>query len=355
MGKLLSVIMPTYNRAWMITYSLDLIKDQIIRNAEDVELIVCNDASSDNTADVINEYMADNHFFRFVNYTTYAEVGINISRSIDNASGKYFLLWGDDDVPCPGMIDVYVEVLKRHGDLDCIYSNRLQAYPSDGNELREMHVFDKQFVKQEVIFDNSEEFIKTCYKGMTFLSVDLLSMSAWKKGRHLYNEGHFGFEYLAPFLYGISGTKCLYLNYPMCIQRHLEVPRYIDKWPLYLYVGIPRVLKQMEGLGVLTNWEATYKQYHYNVSNDDFIYHFIRRCLPNKKMYLPYIDEIIEYQKSIERKCVAKAFRLPSILFVLLCMVIPMPRKIKEGLLYLMDTVKKVFRRVNRLFHLFRG
>lgn len=339
MGKLLSVVMPTYNRGWIIEYSLDLIKDQIVRNAMDVELIVCNNASTDNTVEVINNYLKNNEFFKFINYTEYAEIGISISRSIDNVTGKYFLLWGDDDVPNPRMIDTYVDTLKRYKDLGCIYSNRLQAFPSDGFSLREMHIFDKEFEKQEILFENSEDFIKRCYKGMTFLSVDLLSLDAWKKGKHLYNEEHYGFEYLAPFLYGISGTKCLYLNYPMCVQRHLEVPRYIDKWPLYIYIGIPRILKQMQELGVITEWEEAYSQYQYNRSDSDFIYHFVHRCLPNKKMYLPFIDEINAYQKSKERKLIARSLRLPGFIFLIMTKIIPLPRQIRNRFRWLQKKI----------------
>ena len=327
MEKLLSVIMPTYNRAWIIEYSLNLIKNQVVRNAEDVELIVCNNASTDNTVEVINNYLKNNDFFKFVNYTTHVEIGISISRSIDNASGKYFLLWGDDDVPDPRMIDTYVDALKRYKDLGCIYSNRLQAFASDGQPLQKVSVFDKRFEKQEILFDNSETFIKTCYYGMTFLSVDLLSVDAWKKGKFLYNKEHFGFEYLAPFLYGISGSKCLYINYPMCIQRLLEKPRYIEKWVLYFYVGLPRALKQMEDLGVITNWQDMYKDYQYTKSDDAFINRFVSICLPNRNIYLPYVDEIVDYQKSRERKLIARSLRLPKLVFLLACKIIPLPRR----------------------------
>ena len=311
MEKLLSVIMPTYNRAWILEYSLSLIKNQIKRNSEDVELIICNNASPDNTYDVIKRIQEEDTFFSFVSYEDYAEIGISISRSIDNATGKYFLLWGDDDVPDPYMIDILVQKLKQYPDIDCIHFNRMQANPGEQYGLINMNVFYKEHTLPDQLYTNSKEFIKERYRGMCFLSVCLLKKSAWEKGKTIYTTEHFGFEFLAPFLYGISGGKCLYLSYPLCIQRFMLVPQYNDKWPLYIYVGIPRVLKCLESLNAIDSWKECYSNYHSIASNFDFVYHILYIVCNNKKIYLEHYDEMYSNMNSNFRRLLFKLVKSP--------------------------------------------
>ena len=80
--------------------------------------------------------------------------------------------------------------------------------------------------------ENGCDFVRERWRGMTFVSADLVSVRAWKKGMELYPNNHLGWEFLAPVLYGISGGKCLYLNYPLCIQRWLYQPGYRVKWAI---------------------------------------------------------------------------------------------------------------------------
>ena len=312
MSKLLSIIMPTFNRGWILEYSLGLIKEQIIRNKNDVEFIVCNNASQDNTSEIIEKVLKEDNFFKFVNYDEYVEIGISLSRSIENGTGKYFMLLGDDDIPDPYMIDVIVASLKKYPDLACVHFNRMQGNPSDNWGLKNLNVFYKDHSVPEILYTSSKEFIKERYRGMCFLSCYAISKEAWIKGQSIWTKEHFGFEYLAPILYGISGGNCLYLSYPLCIQRFLEVPQYIDKWPLYVYVGIPRVLQCLEQLGCIDNWRECYNNYHSAANNDDYVGHILMIASKQKDIYLPYYDEIYSNISTKFRHSILKLIKLPN-------------------------------------------
>ena len=45
--KLLSILIPTYNRAEVLKFTLSFFESQIIRNSDVVELIVCDNNSDD--------------------------------------------------------------------------------------------------------------------------------------------------------------------------------------------------------------------------------------------------------------------------------------------------------------------
>ena len=54
----ISIIMGTYNGSTTISNAIESILNQ---SFQDLELIICDDNSSDNTVDVINEYKAKNN------------------------------------------------------------------------------------------------------------------------------------------------------------------------------------------------------------------------------------------------------------------------------------------------------
>ena len=50
--KLLSIAIPTLNRADILKFTIENFIDQIAINSEKVELVVCSNACNDNTSDV---------------------------------------------------------------------------------------------------------------------------------------------------------------------------------------------------------------------------------------------------------------------------------------------------------------
>ena len=316
--KLSSIVMPTFNRAWILPFSLSLIKDQVLRNADDVELIICNNAATDDTENVLKNYESEG-WFKFINYTDHKEIGISISRSIDNATGKFFLLWGDDDIPNPRMIDILVDALKRHPDVSGIHFNRMQGYADSSiqqKEMEDLRVFYKTISDPEKKYESSKLFSKDCFRGMAFLSVNLLSREAWEKGKQIYTAEHLGFEFLAPFLYGLAGKKSLYISYPLCIQRCLKRPVYREKWPAYLYVGIPRALKDLEKYGVIDDWKEHYRIFtsnsQFRSSFIGYVNNIVYWATRDKKYYVPLVKEINESQTSVFRKLVTYTVCLPN-------------------------------------------
>ena len=49
----------------------------------------------------------------FVNFAEHVDVGYSISRANDLANGKYILMWGDDDIPAPYLLDSFIKDSKR--------------------------------------------------------------------------------------------------------------------------------------------------------------------------------------------------------------------------------------------------
>ena len=96
MGKgrkkpLISVIIPTYNRGWVLKEAIDSV---LAQDFNDFELIVVDDGSDDNTQDILNLYQEDIILYRQEN----KGVSAARNRGITMASGQYIAFLDSDDL-----------------------------------------------------------------------------------------------------------------------------------------------------------------------------------------------------------------------------------------------------------------
>lgn len=109
-----SVIIPTYNRAEKLRRALDALK---LQSCKDFEVIVCDDGSTDTTADVVAEYSK----FMPVTYLWEANWGGPArprNRGIAAARGEWVCFLDADDW---WYQEKLAEVLARAGEADLIY------------------------------------------------------------------------------------------------------------------------------------------------------------------------------------------------------------------------------------------
>lgn len=298
METLISVIIPTYNRNPIILYTLELLRPQILRNSNEVELVVCNNASNDDSDSAIRNYRDANDFFSYIWYDDHVEVGVSIFRSIENATGRYVLLWGDDDVPAPYLIDTLLYYLHKNPEVGLIHFNGIVG--NDGKEfsMTNLRIMNADFKNQTTLY-NSKNFAENHYAGCGLMSSNLFLKSAWDEGVKIDSSKHYGYEFIAPILIGVKGKECLYLNFPLWIQRIPAYRAWQHKATLFWYVGIPNLLKDLENNGVIDDWSSLW---HYKTNSKSLLLHVVPQMLLDKKLYKPYLKEIKSNQNSFGKK-----------------------------------------------------
>lgn len=107
---MLSICVPTYNRENELECFFKYLKDQQL---ESVEIIVCDDGSTDGTKSVIEKYSGSMNI-KYL-YQTNQGRSIALKKAILNASGKYSILMDSDDYFLPNAID---EIFKGIGQLE---------------------------------------------------------------------------------------------------------------------------------------------------------------------------------------------------------------------------------------------
>lgn len=122
----LSVIMPTYKHAQYLPRALDALLAQSVRPKE---LIVINDASPDETAEILDRYAENDPAVRAIHNESNRGVTENFCIGAARASGKYLFCAASDDYVLPGFIEKTMAALERHPEagLCCSYFSIVDA------------------------------------------------------------------------------------------------------------------------------------------------------------------------------------------------------------------------------------
>ena len=104
MKKVLSIVIPTYNRSFSLRYTLLSIFNGFDNFPEEIEVIILDNASPDNTKDIVSEFSEN---FPITYFCRPENIGMdgNIASCFDTASGKYLWVLGDDEILYQGTID----------------------------------------------------------------------------------------------------------------------------------------------------------------------------------------------------------------------------------------------------------
>ncbi|MBF7729851.1 glycosyltransferase family 2 protein [Pseudomonas sp. N040] len=129
---LISVIIPAYNYAHLLPRALDSVLGQW---ADDLELIVVNDGSRDNTVEVLATYQARYPQVQVIHQEN-AGAAAARNHGIRLARGRYALLLDADDELLPGALASLREVLAANPQAGLILGAQLSVYPDGRERLR---------------------------------------------------------------------------------------------------------------------------------------------------------------------------------------------------------------------------
>ncbi|MEN6293489.1 MAG: glycosyltransferase family 2 protein [Methanobacterium sp.] len=105
MKPTVSVIIATYNRAYLIGRAIKSILDQTF---QDFELIIVDDGSSDNTKELITKYMQEDPRIKYIKNKRNLGLPKTRNEAIKVAQGKYIGLLDDDDEWLPNKLEKQV-------------------------------------------------------------------------------------------------------------------------------------------------------------------------------------------------------------------------------------------------------
>lgn len=118
---LISISLITYNSAEFIKECLDSVLAQDYPN---MEIVISDDASTDNTAEILKDYQQKNpHLIKLNLNSTNVGITKNFNITLALCTGKYVAFFAGDDVMLPGKISKQVAYMESHPECSISYHN----------------------------------------------------------------------------------------------------------------------------------------------------------------------------------------------------------------------------------------
>lgn len=215
-----SVIIPTYNRAKFLRIAIASVLNQTL---QDFEIVVVNDASEDNTRQVI-ENIQDRRV-RYLCNATRKGVATSRNTGILNSEGRYIAFLDDDDEWFPQKLEKQFNVLESSPTIGVIYTGSLAIESTSRSILYQLaptlkgRIFD-QLAIQKWIAPTSTFFLKReCFNKVGLFDVNIEFGEDFDMWLRISKE--FQFEYLEESLVKFSAPDnkpSLSANYGLKIR-----------------------------------------------------------------------------------------------------------------------------------------
>ncbi len=149
---LVSIIVITYNSSKYLIETLESAKAQTYQN---IELIISDDASQDDTVEIYEKWIAENHerFVRTELITVEKNKGIsaNCNRGIRTSKGEWVKLIAGDDILMDDCIQDYINFINNNQDAQVIFARVKFLKNSITKDDQRLELFDETHEKQKKI------------------------------------------------------------------------------------------------------------------------------------------------------------------------------------------------------------
>jgi glycosyltransferase involved in cell wall biosynthesis len=246
---LVSVIVVTYNSAKHVLETLDSIKNQTYQH---LELIICDDSSTDHTIDICSNWLKTNSyaflFSKIVKSPFNKGIAGNCNLGVSNSSGEWIKMIAGDDLLLPDCISDNVDFISKQQSSYLVFS-KPQRF---GGNPASMQFSENSYINNEWIFASSLEIqlqsdlnrIPFWYSPTLFFKKDI-----WKKIK--FDEKYPNCEDI-PFI-----NKCLRAGYKLS---------YFPKYTINYRFGHPDSVQN-----TFSN-----KRAYYEIYKDLFFYHDLK-------------------------------------------------------------------------------
>lgn len=121
MNDLVSIIMPSYNTGRFIKETIESV---LAQSYPVWELIIVDDCSTDNTDDVVNQYLADERIL-YIKNDTNSGAAVSRNRALREAKGKWIAFLDSDDLWEPDKLQKQISFM-RDNDYHFSYTNYIE-------------------------------------------------------------------------------------------------------------------------------------------------------------------------------------------------------------------------------------
>lgn len=235
----ISVVLPTYNGADFLSHSIDSILNQTM---PDFELIVVDDASTDETSVIISNYVKKDKRVRYIRNPVNKHIASSLNNGFKIAQGKYWTWTSDDNLYRSNAFELMAGYLDENPQTHLVYSDWTKLHVVKGT-------------KEYMHFDATpKDILENCIVGPCFM---YRAEAAQKVGEYdsnfpLVQDYDYWLRFYQKYSFALLPIDLyIYRLHPKCLteqkgkQLWSETNRVLDKYiPLYVQ-RFPELTEQL--------------------------------------------------------------------------------------------------------------
>lgn len=200
---LLTIAIPTYNGANTIGNALDLLLPQM---TDEVELVIYNNCSNDNTENVIFSYIKRYPDIKYIKNRENLGADGNFLQCMRMATGKFTMLLSDDDILVEGALEKILTFLKKNEDVSLVFLYTI-GFLDKYIDIAHCNIFMDHSVQPErdLCIHDKKEFMKYVGRQWGFTSSFLWNTNRMK---HIENpEQYYNTYWLQSYIHIMCSNR----------------------------------------------------------------------------------------------------------------------------------------------------
>lgn len=243
--KVLTIIVPTYNRKATLARGVDAILPQVVKHRDEVALYISDNCSDDGTAGYIQSlHEKYPGLVEYKRQTKNIGAQLNFQDAVRSVKTKYAVLFSDDDIMLPNFVDTILAQLAVHGDIGLINYNALSVSPAGkycGVRDPFVHCCIPKYYAQ------GGEFIKEHTNCPSLVSSNVFDRQAFVDQIAKVNVDDYpGYGWFAILLFSICQKPVLYIDQPLFLFCKPEIASWESRALEYCLCGLCHLFHDLD-------------------------------------------------------------------------------------------------------------
>jgi abequosyltransferase len=182
----LSICIATFNRAEYIGKTLESIIPQV---TDDIEIVIADGASTDNTSDAVKRYADSCKQINYIRLASKGGVDQDFCKAVEHAKGEYCWLFSDDDLLKPGAISAVLNETVKGYSLIVVNAQVMSGDFSQVIENKHLLIDTNEIFSPS----QTEQLFNRAVEYMSFIGCVVIKRDLWMQRE---KKRYFGTEFI---------------------------------------------------------------------------------------------------------------------------------------------------------------
>lgn len=270
--KKVSIVLPVYNGEKYLEESILSVLDQ---SYENIELIIVDDCSTDQTPEIVGRYLNIDFRVKYIKNSINQRLPKSLNIGFDKATGDYYTWTSDDNIYAKNAIESMVNYLEGDYDVKMVYADCLEI-DSEGKERGKFELGNPEEIICKNVVGACFMYRMECAKCVGEYDANLFMAEDYDYWIRIAKVGKIAHIPKVLYYYRTHGKS---LTSTRCEMAIIQTYRVLEKHFLYLYSTRKGIKQKMFFLEQLEEWGRLEDKYQvrkeiYSVNFLYYLYSF---------------------------------------------------------------------------------